>query len=211
MGSAGRWSDVASRRAGQLGMAAAALSLVVSIGACSSSKQEEHVAPASCDLSKAAITSEVAPPGSDAKNLAGVSRVGAMNESGVVVSVITVSEGGQVDALADGPGRGHRHGTLDAASLDSLRRCIDDSGFLDVAEGYVGPTQGKAGSKVCTVTDAPEVTVVATGSSGETRTATGYALGIRGDSCDYGDPPALDEVFTALEQIRQIVSDTATS
>ena len=110
---------------------------------------------------------------------------------------------------AQAPGRGHRRGILDAASLDSLRQCIDESGFLDIAEGYKGPTQGKFGNKFCTVTDAPEVTVVATG-SGETRAATGYALGMRGEGCDYGDPPALEEVYATLEQIRQVVSDTGT-
>ncbi len=123
---------------------------------------------------------------------------------------VIVDADGQVDALADGPGRGRRHGTLDAASLDSLRQCIDQSGFLDIAEGYKGPTQGKAGDKFCSVGDAPDVTVVATGTSGETRTATAHALGTRGDGCDYGDPPALGEVFAALEQVRQVVSDTAT-
>ena len=41
-------------------------------------------------------------------------RVNAMNESGTITTV-TVDEQGRVDALADGPGRGHRHGTLDSA------------------------------------------------------------------------------------------------
>jgi hypothetical protein len=121
---------------------------------------------------------------------------------------VTVGEDGRVDALADGPTRAHRRGTLDAASLDGLRHCIDESGFLDIAEGYKGPTQGKLGAKFCSIGDAPDVTVVATGTSGETRTATAHALGTRGDSCDFGDPPALEEVFAALEQIRQVVSDT---
>jgi hypothetical protein len=132
-----------------------------------------------------------------------------MNESGTITTV-TVGEDGRVDALADGPKRPHRRGTLDVASLDRLRQCIDDSGFVDIAEGYRGPAQGKLGDTSCSVTDAPEVTVVARGTSGETRTATGYALGIRGDSCDFGDPPALDEVYAALEQVRVVVSDTGT-
>jgi hypothetical protein len=187
-----------------------ALALIGALGAACSSSKKEHAAPASCDLSRATITNVVPGPGSDSEVIAKVSRVGAMNESGVVITVVTVSEDGRVDALADGPGRGHRHGTLDAASLESLRRCIDETKFVDIAEGYQGPTQGTFGSKFCTITDAPEVTVVATGSSGETRTATGYALGNRGEGCDYGDPPALTEVYAALEQVRQVVSDTAT-
>jgi len=181
--------------------------MVVLGGACSSSKKE-HAAPASCDLSKATITNVVPPPGAESPVLATVSRVGGMNESGSITTV-TVSDDGRVDTLADGPTRPHRRGTLDAASLDSLRQCIDQSGFLDIQEGYKGASQGKAGGKFCTVTDAPDVTVVAKGSSGETRTATGYALGMR-EGCDYGDPPGLDEVFAALEQIRQVVSDTGT-
>ncbi len=172
---------------------------------CSSSK--EHAAPASCDLSKATITTAVPSVGSAPGVIASVTRVGGMNESGAVTTV-TVTADGQVDALADGPTRPHRRGTLDAAALDGLRRCIDESRFLDIDEGYQGARQGKSGDKFCTVTDAPEVTVVATGSSGETRTATGYALGVRGEGCDYGDPPALDEVHAALEQVRQVVSDT---
>jgi hypothetical protein len=173
--------------------------------ACSSSK--EHAAPASCDLSKATISTAVSPAGSAPGVIASLTRVGGMNESGAVTTV-TVTGDGQVDALADGPTRPHRRGTLDTASLDGLRHCIDESGFLDIEEGYRGATQGKSGDTFCTVTDAPEVTVVAAGSSGETRTATGYALGVRGEGCDYGDPPALDEVYAALEQIRQVVSDT---
>ncbi len=189
-------------------VAVVVLQVVAVVSGCSSSK-EEHTAPASCDLSTATITNVAPGPGSSSASVGAVSRVGGMNESGAVTAV-TVGQDGRVDALADGPTRAHRRGILDATSLDSLRSCIDDSGFLDIREGYKGATQGKAGSRFCTVTDAPEVTVVATGSSGETRTATGYALGIRGDGCDYGDPPALDEVYAALEQIRQVVSDTGT-
>jgi hypothetical protein len=187
---------------------AAVMAIGVLTAACSSTKQE-HAAPASCDLSRATITPAAPVAGATSGVVGTVTRVGAMNESGAVTTV-TVTEDGQVNALADGPTRPHRVGTLDAASLDSLRRCIDESGFLDIEEGYQGASQGKLGNKFCTVTDAPEVTVVATGTSGETRTATGYALGVRGDSCDYGDPHALDEVYAALEQIRQVVSDSAT-
>ena len=187
---------------------AAVVTIVALLAGCSSTKKE-HAAPASCDLSTATISTEVPAAGSSSGVVATVSRVGAMNESGTITTV-TVGEDGRVDALADGPKRPHRRGTLDAASLDRLRQCIDDSGFVAIPEGYRGPTQGKLGNTFCSIGDAPDVTVVATGSSGETRTATAHALGTRGDSCDFGDPPALDEVYAALEQIRQVVSDTGT-
>lgn len=185
-----------------------ALVLVASATGCAGSAETPD---ARCDLSAAAVSP--VPPPSDATPgrepgpaLAVVSTSGGMNESGKVTR-LTVEVDGSVAALATGAGEaGLRYARLAPADLTRLQRCIDESGFLDIEEGFRSGTQGRMGDRFCTVTDASDATVVARGSSGLVRTATGYALGLGDIGCDLGYPRGLAEVHGALEQVRQRVA-----
>ena len=135
--------------------------------------------------------------------MASVSAFGA--SSGETIAVVSIQPDGQTTTVGDD--NQPRRAQLSAPDVERVQRCIDESGFLDLADGFTGSNIGSAGGdKWCAVSDAAVVTVTATGSSGGSRTASGISPGFEDTDCDFGYPDGLVRLHAGLVQVQAAVT-----